>query len=279
MAALAACETYLARRPGDSSLLAAKAIVRNEMGDEAAVRQIIDYQRLVRSVRLTTPPGYQSLAAFNCAVAEHVRSHPSLRFTPSGHATRHAHQSGSLLVEPKGPIADLERAIWEALAEHERLIAQSDPRHPFLLARPSSIGMIMWGVVMHAGGHQTSHIHPASWVSGVYYPRVPASVSPAADSQAGWIEFARTPDWFHHRREMAAASISTRGGRSIALSRLPVASHLATGGGAGANQHRIRHRAVRRLRKGLNKCILHFSDAQSENAVIALLTFSVACSH
>ena len=32
-------------------------------------------------------------------------------------------------------------------------------------------------------------------------------------------------------------------------------------------------------REGLNKCLLHFSDAQGESALSALLTFSVTYSH
>ena len=203
-AALDVCEAYLAKRPGDSSLLAVKAMVQNDRGCSEAVRQLIDYECLIRPMRLTTPPGYPSLDAFNRAVARHVRTHPSLKFATGGHATRGGLQSGSLLAEPKGPIADLEWAIRNALGEHERLIRQSDPEHPFLRARPEPFDLIMWGVVLQRGGHQTTHIHPASWVSGVYYPQVPASVADSRDTRSGWLEFARSPDWFHPRRKMAS---------------------------------------------------------------------------
>ena len=52
----------------------------------------------------------------------------------------------------------------------------------------------MWGVVMRAGGHQISHIHPAAWLSGDYYPEVPDFVSAEDPEHRGWIEFGRAPE-------------------------------------------------------------------------------------
>ena len=200
--ALEECERYLAERPGDSSMLAVKAIVHNEQGHDAAVGALMDYQRLICTYWLDPPQGYETVDGFNRALAEHVLSHPSLRNSPQGHATRNGMHSGDLLAEPKGPIVALERAIWTTLDVHEQQLRESDPGHPFLVARPRGLALRMWGVVMRRQGHQIPHIHPAAWVSGCYYAAVPGFVAGARDSQAGWIEFARTPDWFHHRREV-----------------------------------------------------------------------------
>jgi hypothetical protein len=42
-------------------------------------------------------------------------------------------------------------------------------------------------------GHQLAHIHPAGWLSGVYYVRAPG-ISVSSDGHAGWIEFGRPRD-------------------------------------------------------------------------------------
>jgi len=46
----------------------------------------------------------------------------------------------------------------------------------------------MWCVVLERGGHQIPHIHPASWLSGVYYPQVPEGIA-TGEGPAGWLEF------------------------------------------------------------------------------------------
>ena len=50
---------------------------------------------------------------------------------------------------------------------------------------------------MEGQGYQVPHVHPAAWLSGVYYPIVPDSATVAAEapdgseSKAGWLEFGR----------------------------------------------------------------------------------------
>ena len=73
----------------------------------------------------------------------------------------------------------------------------ADPVHPFLAQRPAGLGLSMWGVVMATQGHQIAHIHPAAWLSGVYYPRLPDAVRDDDSNHAGWIEFGRPPEDFH----------------------------------------------------------------------------------
>jgi tetratricopeptide (TPR) repeat protein len=201
-AALRCCDAFLEQRPGDSSMLATRAVVLNDLGEDAALQEIIDWQHLVRPMSVPLPEGYASMREFNEALSEHVLNHPTLQYSPGDHATRNGLHTGDLMLEPKGPIADLEQALWRLLAEHEALIASARPDHPFLGYRPETLDLRIWGVVMHRAGHQIPHIHAASWVSGCYYPRVPGFVAGSHNTQAGWIEFARTPDWYHYQREV-----------------------------------------------------------------------------
>jgi uncharacterized protein (TIGR02466 family) len=189
-AALRTCEDYLARTPGNARVLALKAVALDELGDRAAARALVDFDRFIQPVRVEAPAGFDNLTAFNAALAAHIRAHPTLVYSPTSHATRFGRHSGELLSEPKGPVAQLETAINQAvegyLAEHP-----ADPVHPFLANPPKRWRLNIWAVVMEAQGHQIPHIHPSAWLSGVYYPKLPAVIGTPGEDKAGWIEFGR----------------------------------------------------------------------------------------
>ena len=66
--------------------------------------------------------------------------------------------------------------------------------HPVIAATPARWSLDIWSVVLRSEGHQIPHVHPAGWISGVYYPMVPDVISDAGDGHDGWIEFGRPPD-------------------------------------------------------------------------------------
>ncbi|MEK9672411.1 MAG: tetratricopeptide repeat protein [Rhodospirillaceae bacterium] len=194
--ALALAERYLGRHPGNTSMLALQCIAFNEAGDVGALGRLLDYDRLLRFGVIDPPDGYGSLEDFNAALARHVRTHPSLVRSPKSHATRNGRHSGELMIEPKGPVAGLEQAIHRGVADY-RAALPPEAGHPFLAQRPEALALSVWGVVMEDRGHQVAHIHPAAWLSGVYYPEIPDVVRADDPEQRGWIEFGRPPDDFH----------------------------------------------------------------------------------
>jgi tetratricopeptide (TPR) repeat protein len=200
--AVAVCDEYLEQRPGDSSIVAIKAIALNEQGNIESVRRLLDMDHVIMPVRLSTPPGYSSMGDFNRALSEHVCKHPSLRYSPPQHATRYAMHSGELLTEPKGPMAALERQVMAAFDAYKGHLRDADPAHPLLSHCPAQVEARTWGVVMRSQGHQIAHVHPAAWAVACYYAKVPDFIQEAHNSRAGWIEFGRTPDEFHCSREM-----------------------------------------------------------------------------
>jgi len=66
---------------------------------------------------------------------------------------------------------------------------------------------------MNAGGHQIPHIHPAAWLSGVYYAEIPAGIG--AEDHAGWLEFGRPPGHFHNRIEPPLRAIRPQAGLMV----------------------------------------------------------------
>jgi len=199
-AALEVCDAYLAEHPGNITMLAFKAIVCEELGRKDDVRELYDFDRLIRPVEISAPDGFDDMAAFNEALSQHVLAHPSLVYAPKSHATRFGRHSGELLAEPKGPMAALEKTIMAAVEDYRRDVPP-DPAHAYLSHRPERVGLNAWGVVMDTQGHQLAHIHPSAWLSGVYYPKVPAAIDENGEARAGWIEFGRAPDDFHWSKQ------------------------------------------------------------------------------
>ena len=199
-AAVDLCDGFLEDHPGNISILAFKAIALEELGDQDGVRELYDFDRLIRPVTLSPPDGFADIKAFNGALAEHVLGHPSLVYAPKSHATRLGRHSGELLAEPKGPVAALEHAIVEAVEGYRKAV-KPDPDHPWLASRPEKTGLNVWGVAMDSQGYQVAHNHPSAWLSGVYYLKVPDVIGDGDPVHAGWIEFGRAPDNFHVPRD------------------------------------------------------------------------------
>ena len=196
-AAAEVCEGFLVGHPGDSALLAFKAVVLDELGERGAARALVDFERFIRPVRLEAPARYSGLDEFNAALAEHVSGHPTLVQAPARHATRFGKHSGELLAEPKGPVADLEAKIRAAVEAYLGSLG-ADPGHPFVASAPRRFTLSVWSIILEGQGHQVPHIHPTAWLSGVYYVRLPELMSRPGSGEAGWIEFGRPPDHFHN---------------------------------------------------------------------------------
>lgn len=213
-AALGVCDDFLQDHPGQTDLLAFKALSHWDLGEESEARRLTDFDRFVRPVAITPPDTYDGLEAFNEALSAHVLAHPTLTFSPQSHATRKGRHSGELLAQPKGPIAELEAEILR-LASQYRSALESDPGHPFVARTPQDWTLSVWGVVMQTAGHQIPHIHPAAWLSGVYYPKLPEILGDDAGGKAGWIEFGKPPAHFHNAREPETLSVRPEPGLMV----------------------------------------------------------------
>ncbi len=192
-ATLGASEACLEHNPGHRLAIALKAIALNELGDKEGLGVLYDYDRFVRPRHIQPPERFAGLADFNAALADHLQRHPTLVFERFGNATRSGKHTGEILVEPKGPVADLEKLISAAVEDYLRAVP-ADPSHPFLLDPPRRFRLTAWGVVMQKQGHQVAHVHPGGWVSGVYYVKVPEVVAKPNQGNQGWIEFGQPPE-------------------------------------------------------------------------------------
>lgn len=210
-AALAACDRCLQLNTRDIQALAFKAVGLGALGRGQALRSLYDFERLIRQVRVRAPRGFADLDQFNTALAQHVRTHPSLIKQPTSGATRFGSHTEELLVEPKGPMGGFEQIVNDAVAEYLASLP-ADPGHPYLAQRPRAWGLTVWGVILGAQGYQDPHMHASGWVSGVYYARVPGEIGASLQAKAGWIEFGRPPSEFPGEGVLELLTIEPREG-------------------------------------------------------------------
>jgi len=194
-AANQACNAWLALRPADMEALALKCIALNELGGGAELDRLMDYDGLVQVIDHDAPPGYADLEDFNRALAEHVVAHPTMKVPPADDPTYHNPHlqiTDELLVEPKGPMADLEPMMYAAMEGYRAALSAGD-EHPFVANWPSRWRITSWATLLEGEGNLEPHIHLEGYLGGVYYPDVPDLVMEEDRNHAGWFELGRPP--------------------------------------------------------------------------------------
>ncbi len=125
---------------------------------------------------------------------QYVHEHPTLVYERPGNTTRGGVQTGNLLEDSTGPVAELMSWIETQVRAYLASLPM-DGSHPYLAWKPEHWDAQAWGVIIRAGGYQRSHLHADGWISGVYYAKVPDAVQSAADN-AGGLELGRPTDAF-----------------------------------------------------------------------------------
>ena len=82
--------------------------------------------------------------------------------------TKNGFQSGSRIFDSPGPnVEQLKQIINEVIKSYKRQF--SDSNCLFIKSWPQSMELHGWFNRLLKNGHQTSHIHPSGWLSGVVY--------------------------------------------------------------------------------------------------------------
>lgn len=188
-AGLALLDRRLADHAQDQRAIAHKAVCLERLGQVAAARELLGLDRYIRAVGFEDVAPFEDLAAFNRALADDIRAHPTLQWEPVGLAARGGALTGELMDAPTDAIRvfvrELRRAIGDWIGE---LGAEQD--HPFPRGAPAEYRLNTWATLVPPKGEIGSHIHEESWLSGAYYPLLPDTLGDGED-RAGWIEFGR----------------------------------------------------------------------------------------
>jgi uncharacterized protein (TIGR02466 family) len=214
--ALAICERALEREPASRQLLSDKAIALTALGRHQEAAHLVDLERLLNVSAIVAPPGYESVVELNAALMQHIRTHPSLDFNGISLSCHQGATSDELLVEPKGPVAQLEEAIQRA-AKAFRAELPAKSSHPWIDNLPAQdhLELSAWVTRLRSQGYQHGHIHPSAWISGVYYLNLPPEVGQTTTDCSGWIEFGRPPYYYACDHERELRSIQPREGMLV----------------------------------------------------------------
>ncbi|WP_203294636.1 tetratricopeptide repeat protein [Maricaulis parjimensis] len=155
------------------------------LGDER-YKRFYDYDLLTAKRFIETPPGFQSLDAFNAELAARIEHLHSTRVQPIEQTLFGGTQSPGRLWDVDDPVI---QALGTALLDMaKRFVSElpDDPDHPFLCRKSDQLKLTgAWSVRLTSGGGHVDHIHPAGWISASYYVQVPQAV--AEGERAGWL--------------------------------------------------------------------------------------------
>ena len=184
------CDRLLALDPGNRRIISSKICALQDLGRHDEARALLDLDHFIRPVEIEVPEGFASVEEFNKVLSDEVRNHPTLVFEKSGHATKFGGHTGNILPNAGPAVAALEKIMRRESENYMREV-EIPSGHPFADGKPDKWKLQSWAVVMDVKGHQVPHIHPAAWLSGVYYPKIPPAAPNQTDPHAGWIEFGR----------------------------------------------------------------------------------------
>jgi tetratricopeptide (TPR) repeat protein len=154
-------------------------------GDTARARRLLFDPTRLFATAPALPPG------FNAALAAELLTNPFplSDFPTDEEANRGSRRVHNLL---SGRDPKLIRTLIRTLqGEVDALAATLAPRpgfDPWPAARPASAHIRPWGLLQQGGEYEEWHTHRGGWLSGVYYARVPPSVSAEGEGH-GCIEF------------------------------------------------------------------------------------------
>ncbi|WP_439571539.1 2OG-Fe(II) oxygenase family protein [Sphingomonas sp.] len=171
---------------GHSRLFAAQTLALAQLGQIDAARAQDGWDRFAHRGTLATPAGFDTLDAFNAALAAELLTHPGLRYESYGTASEQTWRIDA----PATGAAPRVRQLLDALAGtiDAHLAGLAADGHPWLRARPGTGVLHSWCVITESTGFETWHVHQFGWLSGVYYVQIPDGIATGTDA-AGCIAF------------------------------------------------------------------------------------------
>lgn len=185
----AACEGLAERGATNAQLLYNWGWALALQGDIARASRLLVEPERISSVDPPALSGFTDIAELNGALADAILSDPHRlsEFPEEDEANRGSSRVDNLFT---GPRPELFRSLLAALqkAIDAYPLACREGFDPWPDARPAAARLRPWGLLQRGGAYEAQHIHPGGWLSGVYYVRVPRSVSEGIEGR-GCIEF------------------------------------------------------------------------------------------
>jgi tetratricopeptide (TPR) repeat protein len=174
--AMAECATLLRATPDDQYLIAMQTTALRLLHDPR-YEAMCDYEKMVLSQFLETPPGWSGLASFLTEVASRLNA----LHNPHGHrllyqSLRQGTETTQDLSRSRDPVIQaLFHAFAAPIARYRDHIGHGqDPLRR--RNRGASRFNGSWSVRLHSAGFHTSHVHPRGWISSACYLQLPDSM-------------------------------------------------------------------------------------------------------
>ena len=187
-AALAECAILLQATPDDQYLIAMQATALRLLNDPR-YEALCDYDKMVLSQALETPPGWSDLTSFLADLISRLNA----LHNPHGHrllyqSLRQGTETTQDLSRSQDPVIQaLFHSFAAPIARYRDHIGQGqDPLRR--RNRGASRFNGSWSVRLHRAGYHTSHVHPRGWISSACYIQLPDSMQ-AAHTAEGILSF------------------------------------------------------------------------------------------
>lgn len=169
-----------------SRVLSARTMALAAMSRDDEARAVVGIERSLHCAPIVQPPRFDYVEQFNAALVAELTGSLSIRQDRFGTASAQTDR----LDAPSAATNPLWTALLEQIAQATTTWANALPPdgHPWLDARPEQAVLRSWCVITEADGHERWHMHPDGWLSGGYYPIVPAGLGSDGDN-AGCIAF------------------------------------------------------------------------------------------
>ncbi|MDR7230349.1 tetratricopeptide (TPR) repeat protein [Caulobacter sp. BE264] len=198
------CEALLAEGQADAAAQAAEALVVAAPDDQYALvlrntawrltgdargDLFRDYAALVRTDKLDTPEGWDSLEAFLDALRDRMLDLHDLKTHPLNQSLRGGSQVPSLDRSRDPLVQAFFASARKAVARYvETLGAGEDPIRR--RRAPDFAFAGGWSVRLRSEGFHADHVHPRGWISSAFYLDLPGRFDDET-TRAGWLRFGR----------------------------------------------------------------------------------------
>ena len=214
-AAITLCESFLQHYPGERLVLGSYALALHNAGRDNDALALTDCDSLVRVFDCPQPKGIVNIQTMNAMLNDELHADTSRLLNPISKATTGGEQTGELDMERSLAMKALQEFIQTSISTAANaFIDQGLGEHPVMTPAQGNQSIRAWGTLLSQGGHQTSHMHPLGWLSGVYYTHLPADMN-NPDPEAGWLEFNTPPERFHQHKPAQTWRYQPAEGRMI----------------------------------------------------------------
>jgi hypothetical protein len=171
-ALVARCRAVLAGNPADAGARCFLAHGLAQLGEQAEAAAVMTTAELISIAELNVPAQLGSRESFCAALADEIRRNPTLAPDPRHKATRNGLQAARIGIRGETALDALLHLIKQAVDDYAR--ARRVGGDTYFTAPISEVRLSSWAVIFNGTtGHQTAHMHPSGWLSGVFYVTAP----------------------------------------------------------------------------------------------------------